>query len=571
MSKTSIDGLVVRSSNKKHTTRPSTHRVVGQSNRRIDGIRTKSTKTTKKPKISAEDEFLAPVENLWADETDTSLGAVDDAAWTELLEGFGDAEPASNDLGLQRHADSLLEDEAPKPRPKKDKRSRRRKKIHLPHIKHPVLLTVVILLVGLGTWGFVWGDNLISRLTGGKSGLWDAIGALVSSTVPFDTDANGRTNVLVFGTEGYDMSGSTDYANRDSSSGTHDGAQLTDSIMVISFDQNTQDVALLSLPRDLKVPAACSAGKVNEVYYCNNQNGTDEAAGAEALMRQLSAVLGIEFQYWAHVNWGSLADIVDTLGGITVTLDEDINDYYYTTMVISAGVPTRLNGVQAVALARARHGTTGGDFTRGNSQQKIVEGIVQEIVSNGVNISEAFGLLNILGDNLRSNFSADNIKAGVKLASTFNANNIRNVPLVDYDNNIYYVKTSMINGISYVVPAAGATDYSQIHDYVAKMFSSDPAVREDASIAVYNATDVAGVAASEKANLEASNYQVVAVGDATAESCGEKFCLYMLNDKPATRAALEARYNTMVQDATSLPNEIWPGTADFVLIIGQVD
>lgn len=172
------------------------------------------------------------------------------------------------------------------------------------------------------------------------------------------------------------MDGATNYIDRDSS-GTHDGAQLTDSIMIVSFDQKTQDVALLSLPRDLKVPMACSAGKVNEVYWCNNQNGTNEEAGALALAEQLRQVLGIEFQYWAHVNWGALMDIVDTLGGVTVTLDEDINDKGHTGTVIQAGVPTHINGLQAVALARARYGTAGGDFTRGNSQQKIMEGIIK--------------------------------------------------------------------------------------------------------------------------------------------------------------------------------------------------
>lgn len=220
-------------------------------------------------------------------------------------------------------------------------------------------MTIFIVLVALGVTGFVWGDSLISRLTNGQSGLFSAIGAMISNEIPFETDEHGRTNVLVFGTEGYNMSGAMDYVDRDDADGVHDGANLTDSIMVVSFDQETQDVAMISIPRDLKVSMACSAGKINEVYWCHNQNGDNEEAGALALAQQLSEVLGIEFQYWAHVNWGALADIIDTIGGITVTLNEDINDKYYTGTVIQAGVPTRLSGLQAVALARARHGTMG--------------------------------------------------------------------------------------------------------------------------------------------------------------------------------------------------------------------
>ena len=48
--------------------------------------------------------------------------------------------------------------------------------------------------------------------------------------------------------------------------GVHDGAQLTDSIMAISLDQNTGDIAMLSLPRDLKASPTCTAsGKFTEV------------------------------------------------------------------------------------------------------------------------------------------------------------------------------------------------------------------------------------------------------------------------------------------------------------------
>ena len=158
-------------------------------------------------------------------------------------------------------------------------------------------------------------------------------------------------------------------------------------------------------------------------------------------MQQLEQVLGIKFQYWAHVNWGSLVDIVNTLGGVTVTLDEDINDSGWTNVVAHAGVPIEINGEQALGLARARHGTMGGDFTRGNTQQKIVEGIIQKVIDNGIGLNEALGLLSILGDNLRTNFSSDNIKAGLKMITGFNVSSMRNVQLADYQNNVYYVTT----------------------------------------------------------------------------------------------------------------------------------
>lgn len=573
MSRTSIDGLTVRSSGSarrspavrrmadispvqssqaKKPTRHATSKTKSTP-KSTDGVRS----TTKKP--VALDDFLG--ESTYSfDEIETfNSNNADD--WSELLSQL-DENAEAKELLID---EELIEEEEAEKSKRKDKKSKKKSKKPKKRWKKVVLIIFLLLLVGGGAAVYFWGDALISRLTNGNSGLWDAFQSLVSEEVPFETDENGRTNVLVFGTEGYDMSGS-------SGNGVHDGAQLTDSIMVVSFDQKTKDVALLSLPRDLKVSMACSAGKVNEVFWCNNRDGSNEEAGALALAEQLGEILGVDFQYWAHVNWGSVISIIDTIGGITVTLDEDINDYYYTGTRIKAGVPTELNGEQAIGLARARHGTVGGDFTRGNSQQKIVEGIAQKLMANGIDVGGALGLLNILGDNFRSNFSTDNVKAGVKLMSGFDVSSIRNVPLVDYDNNKYYVKTATINNISYVIPSAGVGNYAELHDYVDQMFSSNPAVREGADIVVYNGTETVGVAGTEKANLEAEGYYVSNIGDANVGDCAEKYCVYVMNEEmPGTKAALESRYQVTARSGAELPGHIWAGNADFVVIIGQAE
>ncbi len=571
MGKTSIDGIAVRTSSpaRRVSAARNTRQVGGSlaetSSRR--GVADITMRPKKNHDNLAEDEFLAPVSGFGFDDEEVSLGTKDDSNWSDLLDQFADTGRKSNRKSKARNDEpgldgDLFYDEDEEDTPKKAKRNHKTKKRKKIRPRH-VLLFLFIAIIGVGIGLYVWGDQLIARLTGGNSGLFDTLWAMVSEEVPFETDANGRTNVLVFGTEGFNMDGDT------GNGGVHDGAQLTDSILVVSFDQKTKDMALLSLPRDLKVPMACSAGKVNEVFWCNNQDGQHEEAGAQALMTQISKVTGIDFQYWAHVNWGSVVEIVNTLGGVTVTLDEDIYDYGHTGVVIKAGVPTTLDGIGAVALARARYGTNGGDFTRGNSQQKIVEAIAQKVVENGVGLSEAMGLLNILGDNLRTNFSADNIKSGMSLVSGFNPAAIRNVPLADYDNNIFYVNTATINEVSYVVPSAGQSDYSQIHSYIRQMFSSNPAVREGSQIAIYNATDTGGLAGAEQTKLEAEGYTVSNIGDSAAGGCEAEFCVYALTDKPATRAALEEKYQVVSLPAENLPTDIWPGVADFVIVIGR--
>lgn len=593
MARTTIDGLKVRDTQPNraaHVARrsTSTHAIDMTTRSRTERRAALNSINEIKRKNPSVNSFLDPVKTFDFDaesrslpDDDFSLGA--EADWSELLENQAGNTPqynnnvvdntpeepedeflsSWNDNGQKEFLardlidDEELEPEEPAPKRKKSRPAKKKR-----HIGRAVTLTVLALLVVGGGIIYKWGDELIARLTGGRSGLWDAIHSMVSDAVPFETDSNGRTNVLVFGTEGYNMSGDTAY-------GEHGGSQLTDSIMVISLDQETKDVALLSLPRDLKVSMACSAGKINEVFWCHNQDGTNEEAGAQALMDQIGTILGIKFQYYAHVNWASLIDIIDTIGGITVTLDEDINDYGWTNAVAKAGVPIDVNGEQALGLARARHGTQGGDFTRGNTQQKIVEGIVNKIMKKGIGVTEALNLVNILGDNLRSNFSTDNIKAGVKVLSDFNIANIRQVPLVNYDTQTFYMTTATINNISYVVPSAGEGDYSQIRRYVAEMFSSDPTAREHARIMVYNASGQYGVAGAEKDKLAAAGFDDVAVGDAELGTCNNQYCVYAVGqDFPATKAALEDRYKTTVKGVEELPENVQPGDVDFVIIIG---
>ena len=418
-----------------------------------------------------------------------------------------------------------------------------------------ISIIVTILLVGI-IWLIIWGNDIIAKITGGQGNVFDLV-FTGEAYEPLKTDSHGRTNILAFGTSGYNMEG-------DEGDGTHDGAQLTDSIMVISLDQETGDTAMLSLPRDLKASPTCTAtSKINEVYWCNNMNGDNEQAGAEALVAEVSDILGIDFQYYVHINWGSLVDIVDILGGVTVTLDEGVYDYGYTGAVFEPGVEYTLDGEEALGLARARHGTTSGDFSRGASQQKILIGIKNKISEKQLSITDLLSLASTLGDNLRTNFSIDEMKTLAHLASDFDFDSIRQISLIEPEP---LMTTGEINGISYVLPSAGVGRYSSIQDYVAKMFSSDPRSYEDYTILVLNATETPGLASSEKTSLTEAGYDNIYIDDAPDNNYNEGYTLYYTTDTaPGTKKLLEEKYSTSAQpldNSTALPTNY-----NFVIII----
>ena len=541
----------VKSTSPRPTTKAKATRSTPTPKTRAKSLPPRTTKPAQKAPVQDEAiaDFLKPVQAFNFDEESGKLEATNTLPTDKFIPEDKDSIDNPTEAPTETPEETT---EKPVKEKKPRKPMSKKKKIIL-----TITLLLLLLIIGAGTAFILWGNDIIAKITGGKGNVFD----LVFKEETYErlkTDENGRTNILAFGTSGYDMEGTE-------GDGAHDGAQLTDSIMIISLNQDTGDIAFLSLPRDLYTTAACSAGKINEVYWCNNMNGDSEAAGAEALMSAVTNILGLDFQYYAHVNWESLIQIVDTLGGIDVTLDEDIADYYYTKAVYDAGTEYHLNGAEALGLARARHGTTGGDFSRGNSQQKILMAIVNKIKEKGLSLTDLIGLAGVLGDNLRTNFSVDEIRSIAHLASVYDFNNMRQVSLT---SPTLYLTTGNVGPVSVVIPVGGTYYYDNIKNYVGKMFSSDPKVYEEPTILVLNGTDTPGLAATEQATLVADGYPTVNVADAPAGDYTDDYYLYSLNDdNPGTRKLLESKYHTTAKSKDELPAGI--DTAyDFILILG---
>jgi LCP family protein required for cell wall assembly len=507
----------------------------------------------------ASEDFLAPVESfdIASDNNSTDDGEILDVDDEEVKD-------------MKKQKKELKESEKRAKREQKHlaKLEKKKKKSRVRKVLKWILIIFLLLIVGAGVYLYFWGDDIIKKITSGNGDVWSAISAFTKETYdPLKTDENGRTNVLVFGTSGFDSEG-TGFGGYE-----HDGSNLTDSIMVVSLDQETGDVAIVSLPRDLYAGYTCTAtSKINEVYWCNNQYGDNEAAGAEALQAKIKEVLGIDTQYWLHMNWGALVNIVDTLGGITITLDEDVNDQWYTGAVYSAGVPYTINGFDALGLSRARHGTEYGDFSRAASQQKILIGIKNRVVEKGLGLSDALNIISAVGDNLRMDFNMSEIKTGMHLLETFDLDNIRQIPI--WDDNTHYMTFGNKDGISYVIPTAGFGVYGPLQDYVSQQLKSNPAEREGAVIIVYNGSGEDGVASQERELLEEKGYKVKEIANAPEGEYKftEDIELYDASEglKPDTKKALEKFYGVEAKDMSLLPNGISPVGYDFIIIVGGV-
>lgn len=434
-----------------------------------------------------------------------------------------------------------------------------------------VIIAFLVLLLAVGGW---LAYKALSA--GGKIFQGNILDVLKNE--PLKQDANGRSNILIFGTA------------EDDENGEHGGANLTDSIMVLSIDQNKKDAYMISIPRDLWVQyqSTCTVGnqgKINAAYFCASNNGEDEKAGAAALQEQASTVLGIDVQYFVHLNFTAVTDAVNAVGGVDVKIESedprgilDRNfdwkcNYKCYYVNYKNGETVHLNGERALALARARNASGGyglpnGNFDREKNQQKIIVALKEKAMSAGTltDVGKVTSLIDALGNNLRTNFENKEIRTLMSLGTDIKSENIQSISLNEDGNAM--VTTGNVGGQSIVRPIAGLMDYSEIHSFIEERLTSDPVVKEKANVVVLNGSGKAGAAQTEADKLDEAGLVITSVANAPAGTY-EKIEVYKIGDSaanPASTAKLEELYGIKVK-AGAPPAGASEGT-DFVVIVG---
>lgn len=148
-----------------------------------------------------------------------------------------------------------------------------------------------------------------------------------------------------------------------------DTVSRSDTIMLARVDIDEGVVSLVSVPRDTMIYTESGyIDKINSAYL----------NGPAATVRAVSEFAGVDITHYVEVNFTGVKNVVDALGGITVDVPENIDDYK-AKLKISAGEQV-LDGETALKYARARYAVTGGDFGRARAQRQIVEAIAKKVL-----------------------------------------------------------------------------------------------------------------------------------------------------------------------------------------------
>lgn len=280
------------------------------------------------------------------------------------------------------------------------------------------ILTLVIL--GLYLTFLLFGRLFSNLGVGNFSGL---VYSFLSTPESQIASLSGRTNLVIMGKGGEG----------------HTAGDLTDTIIFVSVSHTKPGVTLISLPRDIWVPAI--RAKLNSAYYWGNQKQPASSAGGPGgglvlAKSEVEQIVGMPVHYAVVVDFTAFTKVIDVLGGIELNVERGfIDEKYpipghendkcggdpefkcrYEIVKFNAG-PQMMDGETALKFVRSRNaeGDEGTDIAREARQQKVIVAIKDKILSPSIllNPKRAFAIWKVVSDSVETDISGN---AGVILA-----------------------------------------------------------------------------------------------------------------------------------------------------------
>lgn len=311
-------------------------------------------------------------------------------------------------------------------------------------------------------------------------------------------ESDGRVNVLLLGIGG----------------GTHDGPDLTDTIIYAGLDAKDQKITLVSVPRDTWIPSL--QDKINIAYANGESNGQNN--GKEEAKKVVEEVTGQPIDYVFRIDFQGFVKVIDELGGIDVNVQHTLDDYEYPisgkeddtcglsadeikTFTATDSAETdiqqkfacrymhlhfdpgmqHMDGTTALEYVRSRHaiGEEGTDFARSRRQQIVIAAVRQKVFSlqTLLNPAKVIAIYNIVQGSIDTNIKDNELLLFIQLAQKLQHAKI-NSAVLDFgdatQNRYGLLENGPIdaahNYADTLIPRAGDGNFTEIHQYIACVF-----------------------------------------------------------------------------------------------------
>lgn len=261
-----------------------------------------------------------------------------------------------------------------------------------------ILLIILIIIAGIGVGGYSYIINKLNKMQQVNINV---------DELNVNKELSGYRNIALFGVD-----------SRDSSLGK---GNRSDCIIIASINQKTKDIKLISVYRDTYVDIeGYGLDKITHAYSYGE---------APLAIKTLNTNLDLNITEFVTVNFDLVAEVVDALGGIELTIENSelqyINEYIDGTSAntgiksshINEAGKQKVDGIQAVAYSRIRY-TSGGDYKRTERMRDVVQAMLKKVKTKSV--GELNNLLDKFLPKVYTNISAQSIIAMVPDILKFN-------------------------------------------------------------------------------------------------------------------------------------------------------
>jgi LCP family protein required for cell wall assembly len=227
-----------------------------------------------------------------------------------------------------------------------------------------------------------------------------------------------------------------------------EGGHNTDTLITVSIDPVSKQVAMFSIPRDtvdLPVPSGPARnvwgrsyrGKINSFFVQNRGRsdlwpGNNRTRGYNALKAMMSELYDLDVKYFVEVNFNGFKKVVNAVGGVTINVQVPVVDDEYPgstgrtqRLYIPSGIQ-HMDGEQALRYARSRNSSN--DFDRGARQQRVLLSL-REQADPQILLPRLPELVDALKSAVRTDIPLDQLDELLGLASGIDTANIRSYVL----------------------------------------------------------------------------------------------------------------------------------------------
>lgn len=375
--------------------------------------------------------------------------------------------------------------------------------------KKVALIILLILLIILGIFAY-----RVHLNGGGMSGMLAAV---------IGHDENTKKNLGEF--KALILGISTD----------QEGVELTDTIMVASYNPNTQKATLLSIPRDTytgKNTARASAyEKINALYGRKHR--------ADETLEAVNELTGLNIQYYVVVKTEALIKLVDAIGGVTfnVPIDMNYDDESQDLHIHLKAGEQKLDGDKAEQVVRFRHNNDmtsfpteygDNDIGRMRTQRDFIIQVIKQ-TAKPENIFKLGEILEIAHENLITNIDINIAKDYIPYAVEFDTENLitatlpGTVPSLKSTNNVSIYVVNKKEAKELIEEIFFNRDIDETEEQTEKDFTSEGleeqvSNKSDIKLEVLNGSGEASSLQKAVKELEGAGYKITRTGTTNTAS-----------------------------------------------------